>query len=109
MIYASQNWVIGENHKQILFPKNCRFLYTYGKSIIAVIEETLTWLEDYLATYKGALLIVSHDRYFLDKLCNKIWEMEDGELREYKGNYTAYCRQREEQDSRQRKLMSAQQ
>lgn len=71
--------------------------------------KTLTWLEDYLSTYRGALLIVSHDRYFLDKLCNKIWEMEDGVLREYKGNYTAYCRQRDEQDSRQQKLMEAQQ
>lgn len=70
---------------------------------------TLTWLEDYLSTYKGALLIVSHDRYFLDKLCNRIWEIEDGELWCYNGNYTAYTRQREEQDARQRKLYLAQQ
>ena len=70
---------------------------------------TLGWLEDYLAGYKGALLVVSHDRYFLDKLCNKIWELEDGSLWEYKGNYTAYTRQREEQDARQKKLYEQQQ
>lgn len=70
---------------------------------------TLSWLEDYLASYKGALLVVSHDRYFLNKLCNKIWELEDGTLWEYKGNYTAYTRQREEQDTRQKKLYEQQQ
>ena len=70
---------------------------------------TLSWLEDYLASYKGALLVVSHDRYFLDKLCNKIWELEDGTLWEYKGNYTAYTCQREEQDTRQKKLYEQQQ
>ena len=70
---------------------------------------TLNWLEDYLANYKGALLVVSHDRYFLDKLCNKIWELEDGTLWEYKGNYTAYTHQREEQDTHQKKLYEQQQ
>ncbi len=70
---------------------------------------TLNWLEDYLSGYKGALLVVSHDRYFLDKLCNKIWELEDAVLREYKGNYTAYTKQREEQDARQKKLYEQQQ
>ena len=70
---------------------------------------TLNWLEDYLSGYKGALLVVSHDRYFLDKLCNKIWELEDAALWEYKGNYTAYTKQREEQDARQKKLYEQQQ
>ena len=70
---------------------------------------TLNWLEDYLGGYKGALLVVSHDRYFLDKLCTKIWEIEDGSLWEYKGNYTAYTRQRDEQDARQKKLYEQQQ
>ena len=48
------------------------------------------WLEDYLNGYRGAVLIVSHDRYFLDKLAKKIWELDEGELTEYTGNYTQY-------------------
>ncbi len=52
--------------------------------------KTLMWLEDYLNGYKGAVLIVSHDRYFLDKLAQKIWEIDDKELTEYTGNYTQY-------------------
>lgn len=52
--------------------------------------KTLMWLEDYLNGYKGAVLIVSHDRYFLDKLAQKIWEVDDTELTEYTGNYTQY-------------------
>ena len=52
--------------------------------------KTLMWLEEYLNGYKGAVLIVSHDRYFLDKLAKKIWELDEGELTEYTGNYTQY-------------------
>ncbi|MGN1234554.1 MAG: ribosomal protection-like ABC-F family protein, partial [Christensenellaceae bacterium] len=52
--------------------------------------KTLFWLEEYLASYKGAILTVSHDRYFLDKLVTKIFELEDKELVEYKGNYSKY-------------------
>ena len=51
---------------------------------------TLAWLESYLSTYKGALLIVSHDRYFLDKTVSRIWEIEDCTFTTYKGNYTKY-------------------
>lgn len=52
--------------------------------------KTLFWLEDYLASYRGAILTVSHDRYFLDKLVTKIVELEQCKLFEYKGNYTKY-------------------
>ncbi len=52
--------------------------------------ETIQWLEDYLQSYKGALLIVSHDRYFLDKLSTSICEIERGRLTRFKGNYSAY-------------------
>lgn len=52
--------------------------------------KTLFWLEDYLTSFKGALFVVSHDRYFLDKLTNKTFELEYGKLSEYKGNYTKY-------------------
>lgn len=50
--------------------------------------KTLTWLEDYLSGYRGALLLVSHDRYFLDKLVSGIWEVERHKLGTYKGNYS---------------------
>lgn len=52
--------------------------------------KTVMWLEDYLASYKGALLIVSHDRYFLDKLVTQIWELEQRRLFDYPGNYSKY-------------------
>ena len=52
--------------------------------------QTLFWLEDYLSAYKGALLVVSHDRYFLDKTVFKIAELENKRLQEYKGNYSRY-------------------
>lgn len=52
--------------------------------------DTIQWLEDYLKTSRSALLIVSHDRYFLDKLCTSICEIERGRLTRYKGNYSAY-------------------
>ena len=58
--------------------------------------DTVIWLEDYLATYKKALLIVSHDRYFLDKLVTSVCEIERGTLRRFKGNYTAFVRQKSE-------------
>ena len=70
---------------------------------------TIMWLEDYLRTYRGAVLIVSHDRYFLDRLCTSICEIERGVLRRYKGNYTAFVRQREENDARQEKEYEQQQ
>lgn len=65
--------------------------------------KTLMWLEEYLNGYKGAVLIVSHDRYFLDKLAKKIWEIDDGELTEYTGNYTQYKQLKEEYISWQMK------
>lgn len=57
--------------------------------------KTVMWLEDYLKDYKGALLIVSHDRYFLNRLCTSICEIERTHLTRYKGNYSAYTTQKE--------------
>ncbi|MEM7113693.1 MAG: ABC-F family ATP-binding cassette domain-containing protein [Chloroflexota bacterium] len=59
---------------------------------VAAIE----WLEGYLRMWSGALLIVSHDRYFLDRVVNSIWEMTRNGIESYRGNYSAYLRQREE-------------
>ena len=52
--------------------------------------KTLFWLEDYLSAFKGALLVVSHDRYFLDRLTSRTLELERGRLTSYKGNYSHY-------------------
>ena len=52
--------------------------------------KTLFWLEDYLSSFKGAILTVSHDRYFLDKLVSHIYELENKRLSVFKGNYTKY-------------------
>lgn len=52
--------------------------------------ETLTWLEDYLRNYSGALLVVSHDRYFLDRLVTAIVEIERHQSRRYTGNYSRF-------------------
>ncbi len=53
--------------------------------------ESIAWLENYLLTYPGAVLIVSHDRYFLDKVVTKVVEIEAGYVRMYNGNYSAYA------------------
>ena len=52
--------------------------------------KTLFWLEEYLSAFKGALLTVSHDRYFLDRLVSEIFELENKRLSVFKGNYTKY-------------------
>lgn len=52
--------------------------------------ETIEWLENFLASYKGAFLVVTHDRYFLDHVTNRIFELSFGKLYEYKGNYENY-------------------
>ncbi|MGN0553380.1 MAG: ribosomal protection-like ABC-F family protein [Oscillospiraceae bacterium] len=70
---------------------------------------TIMWLEDYLKDYKGALLIVSHDRYFLDKLTTSTCEIERGRLKRYKGNYSAYTKLKEADVIRQMKEYEAQQ
>ena len=67
------------------------------------------WLEDYLKDYKGALLLVSHDRYFLDRLCTSICEIEQGTLTQYKGNYTTFTQLKEAAVARQWKEYEMQQ
>ncbi len=51
---------------------------------------TSAWLEKYLSEYKGAVISVTHDRYYLNKVCNTIWEMEFGKITQYEGNYTKF-------------------
>ncbi|CAM3213864.1 ABC-F family ATP-binding cassette domain-containing protein [Vagococcus fessus] len=59
--------------------------------------ETLAWLENYLQNYRGAILIVSHDRYFLDKIVNEIYDLSRRKITRYKGNYSRYLVLKEEQ------------
>ena len=70
---------------------------------------TLTWLEEYLQSYKGGLLIVSHDRYFLDKMVTKIWDVENKTVISYKGNYSKYKLLRDERLNRLEKEYEQQQ
>ncbi|XJS11713.1 ABC-F family ATP-binding cassette domain-containing protein [Aerococcaceae bacterium WGS1372] len=59
--------------------------------------QSIQWLEKYLANYKGALLLVTHDRYFLERSVNKIIELRFGKIREYSGNYQDYLIKRTEE------------
>ena len=58
--------------------------------------ETLTWLENYLTAYRGSVLVISHDRYFLDHVCTCMVEILMGASEQYSGNYTRYIAQRQE-------------
>lgn len=71
--------------------------------------KTLQWLEDYLKSYRGGLLVVSHDRYFLDKMVTKMWEVENKGVVSYPGNYTKYKSLRGERFARLEKEYNAQQ
>ncbi len=67
------------------------------------------WLEGFLVSYPGAVLAVSHDRYFMDRLAHKVLEIDRGEARVYVGNYSAYLHQREEERRLQEEAYSRQQ
>ncbi|MCL2089095.1 MAG: ATP-binding cassette domain-containing protein, partial [Oscillospiraceae bacterium] len=71
--------------------------------------QTLMWLEGYLADYKGAILSVSHDRYFLDKTSQRTWEIYDRSVITYRGNYSKYKILREERLQNQLKRYESQQ
>ena len=61
------------------------------------------WLEKFLGEWHGSVLIVSHDRYFLDEVVNKVWEISATRMEEYNGNYSAFVLQRSERTERQRR------
>lgn len=71
--------------------------------------QTLGWLENYLQGYTGALLIVSHDRYFLDKIVNEIYELSRHKMRYYNGNYSKYLEIKAEQLASEMKAYEKQQ
>lgn len=61
--------------------------------------DTIEWLEEYLRRYTGALLLVTHDRYFLDRVTNRIFEIDRGGVQTFSGNYAYYLEKKEEQDA----------
>ncbi|GBG97324.1 ABC-F family ATP-binding cassette domain-containing protein [Lactococcus termiticola] len=71
--------------------------------------ETLAWLENYLKNYQGSLLIVSHDRYFLDKVTNETLELSRGKMTRYAGNYSQYMEMRAEREASELKEYEKQQ
>ena len=71
--------------------------------------DTLDWLENYLKNYSGAILVVSHDQYFLDNLATQIFELQFGKLTVFKGNYSAYVAERQLRDRQQEEAYEKQQ
>jgi ATP-binding cassette, subfamily F, member 3 len=71
--------------------------------------EAVEWLEETLMHWRGALVVVAHDRYFLDKVATRIWEMDSGHIETYRGNYTHFHAQRAARRERQLKEWEAQQ
>ena len=71
--------------------------------------DTLDWLESYLKNYSGAILVVSHDQYFLDNLATQIFELQFGKLTVFKGNYSAYVAERQLRDRQQEEAYEKQQ
>jgi ATP-binding cassette, subfamily F, member 3 len=71
--------------------------------------DALEWLESYLQAWSKTLLVVSHDRYFLDRVVTRIWELNFGRLETYRGNYTHYVAQREDRRLRQEREYEQQQ
>jgi ATP-binding cassette subfamily F protein 3 len=70
---------------------------------------SVEWLENYLKNWPGAIVVVSHDRYFLDEVATRVWEMLFGAVEAYRGNYSHYVQQREERVERRQKDYQAQQ
>ena len=82
----------------------CKLLL--GQSNLLLLDEptnhldidSIEWLENFLKNYGGAYIVISHDRYFLDKVTNKTFEIENKKLTVYKGNYTKYIEQKKERE-----------
>lgn len=71
--------------------------------------QAIEWLEGYLNSWEGTVLLVAHDRYFLDRVVHKVWELAFGRLEIYSGNYSQYVQQREERQARRWKEYQTQQ
>ncbi len=90
--------------KLLLSPNN---LLIFDEPTNHLDIEAIQWLEGYLKNFEGAVLLVSHDRYFIDQVCDHIWEMSRAGFETYRGNYTAYVNQRHSRWERQRDIFEA--
>ncbi len=70
--------------------------------------DAVEWLEKYLQNWPGAIVVVSHDRYFLDEVATRVWEMSFGKIETFRGNFSHYVQQREERLERRQKEYQAQ-
>ena len=103
MTVLKSRWLVGSSRINSVGSSNSNF------AIASRVFSPPLKLEDYLKDYKGALLLVSHDRYFLNRLCTSICEIEHGVLTRYKGDYSAYTVQKEAAVIRQTKEYELQQ
>jgi ATP-binding cassette, subfamily F, member 3 len=71
--------------------------------------QAIEWLEGYLNTWQGTVVLVAHDRYFMDRVARKVWELAFGQIEVYSGNYSHYVQQRAERHERRMKEYQAQQ
>jgi len=68
--------------------------------------QAMEWLEEYLQKYSGAVFLISHDRYFIDRVASDVIELENGQIKSYKGNYSAYLMQKEQFINDQRQVVA---
>ena len=68
--------------------------------------QAMEWLEEYLQKYSGAVFLISHDRYFIDRVASDVIELENGQIKTYKGNYSAYLMQKEQFINDQRQVVA---
>ena len=71
--------------------------------------DAVEWLEDYLQAWPGAMVIVAHDRFFLDKMVGRVWDLDGAGLHDYRGNYSSYVQQKSERRERQQRDLLQQQ
>ena len=69
----------------------------------------IEWLEGYINTYKGTIIVVSHDRYFLDKVAKKVIEIDQGQIKVYHGNYSNFLQQKEDEEVKEFQVYKVQQ
>lgn len=100
--YAQMKTLSGGQRKRVALAHELIF-----KPDILILDEptnhldadTIAWLEEYLRRYTGALLLVTHDRYFLDRVTNRIFEIDRGAIQSFGGNYAYYLEKKEEQET----------